>query len=74
MSDSEQPKWVPDDEPELTTEEHDAWFRGEVERALNQPGPRVPHEEVMREMRERIEAIRLRQSPDERNATAQSLS
>ncbi|MGH9380431.1 MAG: CopG family ribbon-helix-helix protein [Thermoanaerobaculia bacterium] len=39
--------------------EHDAWFRAEVEQAQREavdPGARhIPHEEVMRKMRARIE-------------------
>lgn len=37
--------------------EHDAWFRSEVQKALDDPSPRIPHDEVMRETREIIEQI-----------------
>lgn len=37
--------------------EHDAWFRAEVEKALNDPGRGIPHEEVMRDVKARIDAI-----------------
>lgn len=40
--------------------EHDAWFRGEVEKALEDKSPLIPHEEVMREMDEVIERIAAR--------------
>lgn len=30
--------------------EYDAWLRAEVERALADPRPGIPHEEVMRKM------------------------
>jgi predicted transcriptional regulator len=35
--------------------EHDAWFRREVEKALKDKSPLLPHEEVMRKMDEVIE-------------------
>ncbi|WP_116969350.1 stability determinant [Blastomonas sp. UPD001] len=35
-------------------EAYDAWFRAKVERALQSTGPFIPHEEVMRQMREII--------------------
>ena len=38
-----------------TTEEaeaYDLWFRAKVEKALNSTGPRIPHDQVMAEMRE----------------------
>ncbi|AZF37989.1 hypothetical protein C4J85_3234 [Pseudomonas sp. R4-34-07] len=42
---------------EFETEEqassHDLWFRKKVEKSLNNPGPGVPHDEVMA----RVEAI-----------------
>jgi hypothetical protein len=37
--------------------EHDAWFRTEVQKALDDPSPRIPHDEVMRETLEIIERI-----------------
>ena len=39
-------KAVPDD--------HDTWFRGKGQEALEDRRPNVPHAEVMREMRELI--------------------
>jgi predicted transcriptional regulator len=47
-------------ERQRAAREHDAWFRSEVEQGLreaNDPAvKRVPHEEVMRKMKARIEA------------------
>jgi predicted transcriptional regulator len=40
--------------------EHDAWFRAEVEKALRDKGPLIPHEEVMREMDDVIARIATR--------------
>jgi predicted transcriptional regulator len=40
--------------------EHDAWFRAEVQKALNDPRPAIPHEQVMREARATIERIAAR--------------
>lgn len=40
--------------------DHDAWFRAEVQRALDQPGPRIAHEEVIRETDEIIERVAAR--------------
>lgn len=34
--------------------EHDAWFRGEVEKALKDKRPTIPHDDVMREARSKI--------------------
>lgn len=36
--------------------DYDAWFRAKVERALADPRPPVPHEEVMAELRAIIAA------------------
>jgi len=36
-------------------DEYDAWFRQKVQEALDDPGPDIPHEEVMRQVRETIE-------------------
>lgn len=41
-------------------EAYDRWFRAEVEAALAEPGPRIPHDQVMAEMRARIAAARNR--------------
>ena len=40
--------------------EHDAWFRAEVEKALKDPRPGIPHDRVMREMRALIDRIAAR--------------
>jgi DNA-damage-inducible protein J len=37
-------------------EEYDAWVRAKVQEALDDPRPSIPHEDVMRELRELIEA------------------
>lgn len=62
MKDLDQVKMVPDDVPECTPEEHDAWFRAEVQKALDDDSPGIPHEEVMRHMRERIARAKARRS------------
>ena len=36
-------------------DEYDAWFRKKVQESLDDPGPDIPHEEVMRQVRETIE-------------------
>lgn len=41
-------------------EEYDRWFRAEVEAALKETGPRVPHDQVMAEMRAKIAAAKAR--------------
>jgi hypothetical protein len=39
--------------------EHDAWFRAEVQKALDDPRPAIPHEEVRRRFaRRRAAAMR----------------
>ena len=47
---------------EFQTEEqaasHDQWFRAEVEKALANSNPRIPHDQVMAEMRALIESKR----------------
>lgn len=37
-------------------EAYDAWFRAKVEKAMRSKKPRVPHDEVIAEMRAIIEA------------------
>ncbi len=37
--------------------EHDAWFRAEVEKALKDKRPGIPHEQVMRDVRARIDGV-----------------
>lgn len=36
-------------------DEYDAWFRKKVQESLDDPGPDIPHEEVMRQVRETID-------------------
>jgi hypothetical protein len=62
MADDDPVKWAPDDVPECTPEEHDAWFRAEVQKALDDPRPGIPHEEVMRQLREEIGKVRARKN------------
>ena len=42
---------------EREAHEHDAWFRAEVQRALDDPRPGIPHERVMKEARSVIDRI-----------------
>lgn len=42
----------------VSEESHDDWFRRKVQEALDDPRPLVPHEEVMSEMRDLIDARR----------------
>ena len=46
--------------PELAApgKAYDAWFRAKVQEALDDTGPTIPHDEVMAEMRELIDAKR----------------
>ena len=37
--------------------EHDAWFRAEVQRALDDPRPGIPHDAVMDETRAIVDRI-----------------
>jgi len=37
--------------------EYDAWFRAQVQAAIDDPGPTVPHEEVMRETRALLDRL-----------------
>lgn len=37
--------------------EHDAWFRAEVQRAMTDPRPGIPHDRVMKETRSVIDRI-----------------
>ncbi len=44
--------------PFATPEEalaHDAWLRAKVQAAIDEPGPSIPHDQVMAELRARIE-------------------
>lgn len=40
--------------------EHDAWFRAEVEKAVQDERPGIPHEQVMKEARARIDRVATR--------------
>lgn len=40
--------------------EHDAWFRAEVQKALDDKRPGIPHEQVMRQVRTRIDQVATR--------------
>lgn len=40
--------------------EHDAWFRAEVQKALDDKRPGIPHEQVVREVRARIDQVATR--------------
>ena len=42
----------------VSEESYDDWFRRKVQEALDDPGPLVPHEQVMSEMRDLIDARR----------------
>lgn len=42
----------------VTEETYDDWFRRKVQEALDDPGPLVPHEQVMSEMRALVDAGR----------------
>ena len=52
---------------EFATEEeaeaYDTWFRAQVEAALAEKGPGIPHDEAMRQIRKAIEE-RSRAKPD----------
>ncbi|PVZ78019.1 antitoxin [Serratia sp. S1B] len=37
---------------------YDRWFRARVEAAINSTKPRIPHDQVMTEIRSRLEAKR----------------
>jgi hypothetical protein len=48
------------DAPFATPEEalaHDAWLRAKVQAAIDEPGPSIPHDQVMAELRARIEDL-----------------
>lgn len=42
----------------VSEESYDDWFRRKVQEALDDPGPLIPHEQVMSEMRDLIDARR----------------
>ncbi|MGC2620906.1 MAG: hypothetical protein WA414_17825 [Acidobacteriaceae bacterium] len=56
MSANERIRSTPQDEPDLGSEEHDAWFKAEVQKALDDPRPGIPHEDVMRKVRAMIDS------------------
>jgi hypothetical protein len=62
MNANERIRSMPNDEPDLSPEEHDAWFRAEVQRAMDDLRPGIPHEEVMKQMREAIQSTKARNS------------
>jgi len=43
-------------ETQQQADSHDLWFREKVQRSLDNPGPGVPHDEVMAKMDAIIEA------------------
>ena len=49
-------------------DEYDAWFRKKVQESLDDPGPDIPHEEVMRQARETIERAAARGLAEGRQA------
>jgi hypothetical protein len=42
-------------ESDEAAEAYDVWFRAQVQAALAETGPGIPHEQVMREIREMLE-------------------
>jgi hypothetical protein len=46
-------------------EGYDVWFRKKVQEGLDDPGPDIPHEEVMAEMEEIISAAERAQAKSE---------
>ncbi|POA76121.1 antitoxin [Pseudomonas sp. DP16D-R1] len=53
---------------EFETEEqaasYDRWFRAKVQASLDDPRPRIPHDQVMAEMRALIESKRNKRNAD----------
>jgi hypothetical protein len=43
---------------------YDKWLKAEIQEAIDDPRPNVPHEDVMRRMHERIAAIKARKAGD----------
>lgn len=39
---------------------YDAWFRAKVQEAIDSKKPRIPHDEVVRRMEERLAKLRAR--------------
>jgi hypothetical protein len=52
---------VPGTVQALPDDEYDAWFRAKVQRALQDPRPSIPHEEVMAHITAAIQAVADRQ-------------
>lgn len=48
---------IPDDVP-TDPVAYDKWFRAEVQAALDDPRPGIPHEQAMAEIRARLDAAR----------------
>jgi hypothetical protein len=46
---------------------YDRWFREKVAKALADPRPSIPHEQVVAEMRERFKALRKKAKTDEKS-------
>ena len=47
---------------EQEAEAYDKWFRAQVEAALKEKGPGIPHEEVMAKVRKIIEDAKAREN------------
>lgn len=45
-------------ETQEQADSYDRWFRARVEAAMNSTKPRIPHDQVMAEIRSRLEAKR----------------
>ncbi|CAI2038863.1 Uncharacterised protein [Serratia fonticola] len=45
-------------ETQEQADRYDRWFRAKVEAAMNSTKPRIPHDQVMAEIRSRLEAKR----------------
>lgn len=43
--------------PPARTADYDAWLKAEVQAAIDDPGPHIPHEEVMQRMFAQIAAL-----------------
>lgn len=56
--------WNPPSDPV----EYDKWFREQVQAALDEPGPSIPHEQVVQEMAALIEAYRANESSSPEDA------
>lgn len=50
----------------LPQDEYDAWLRAKILRALRDPRPSIPHEQVMASVSARIDAIAKRKSDDKK--------